>query len=89
MTSARIFVTLKDGILDPQGKAVQHAIDNLGIADVNEVRIGKLINLTFGEVSAAEALKLSREACEKLLANPVIEDYKIEVVAEDEKKHVG
>lgn len=83
MTSAKIFVTLKDGILDPQGKAVQHALHNLGIAALDEVRIGKLIKLNFGDVSRAEAQRLSQEACQKLLANPVIEDYRIELVTEE------
>ena len=58
----RIFVTLKPGVLDPQGRAVHHALDGLGYAGVNDVRIGRLI----------------AEMCEKLLANMVIENYRIE-----------
>ncbi len=83
MTSAQIFVTLKKGILDPQGKAVKHALDNLGLDAVDEVRVGKLIKLRFGNVSTEEARRLSQEACDKLLANPIIEDYRIELVTEE------
>ncbi len=80
MATARIFVTLKKGILDPQGKAVEHALQGLGIDAVKGVRVGKLISLTFEDVSETEARRLSDEACEKLLANPVIEDYEVELL---------
>ncbi len=80
MFLARIHVTLKNGILDPQGKTVQHALGNLGLAQIGEVRVGKLIELRFGEVSPDEARRLSEEACQRLLANPVIEDYEIELL---------
>jgi len=80
MFLARIHVTLKNGILDPQGKTVQHALGNLGLAQIDEVRVGKLIELRFGEVSPDEARRLSEEACQRLLANPVIEDYEIEIL---------
>lgn len=83
--TAKIYITLKNGILDPQGKTVHHALENLGINGIDEVHIGKLINLKFGDVSREEAEKLSREACKRLLANPVIEDYKIEFVTDDSK----
>ncbi len=80
MITAKINVTLKSGILDAQGKTVQHALHNLGIEDVAEVRMGKLILLTFGDISTEEAMRLSEEACKKMLANPVIEDYEIELI---------
>ncbi|MBU6206526.1 MAG: phosphoribosylformylglycinamidine synthase subunit PurS [Alphaproteobacteria bacterium] len=72
----RIFITLKTGVLDPQGKAVHHSLEGLGFAGVNDVRIGKLIELDVAEdVSEAQL----GEMCEKLLANTVIENYRIEV----------
>jgi len=71
----RIFVTLKGGVLDPQGKAIHHALDGLGFAGVNDVRAGKLIELDLADdVSDAQI----DEMCRKLLANTVIENYKIE-----------
>ncbi|MBD60069.1 MAG: phosphoribosylformylglycinamidine synthase [Citromicrobium sp.] len=71
----RIFVTLKPGVLDPQGRAVHHALDGLGFAGVEDVRIGRLIELEVAEDVTDERL---REMCEKLLANTVIENYRIE-----------
>jgi len=71
----RIFVTLKGGVLDPQGKAIHHALDGLGFAGVNDVRAGKLIELDLADdVSDAQI----EDMCRKLLANTVIENYKIE-----------
>ena len=71
----RIFVTLKGGVLDPQGKAIHHALDGLGFQGVNDVRAGKLIELDLADdVSDAQI----EEMCRKLLANTVIENYKIE-----------
>lgn len=71
----RIFVTLKNGVLDPQGKAVHHALSGLGFSGVNDVRIGKLVELDVAEGTSDAALA---EMCEKLLANTVIENYRIE-----------
>ncbi len=71
----RIFITLKNGVLDPQGKAVHHALSGLGFAGVNDVRIGKLIELDVAEGTSDAALE---EMCKKLLANTVIENYRIE-----------
>jgi len=71
----RIFVTLKNGVLDPQGKAVHHALSGLGFSGVNDVRIGKLVELDVAEGTNDAALA---EMCEKLLANTVIENYRIE-----------
>ena len=71
----RIFVTLKPGVLDPQGRAVHHALDGLGYAGVNDVRIGRLIELDVADDVSDETIA---EMCEKLLANMVIENYRIE-----------
>ena len=76
---AEIHITLKNGILDPQGKTVHHALENLGLENIENVRMGKLIRLDLGAVSKEKALALSDEACKKLLANPVIEDYEIQI----------
>lgn len=81
---AEIHITLKNGILDPQGKTVHHALENLGLENIEEVRIGKLIRLDFGSVSKEKALELGDEACKKLLANPVIEDYAIQIQSSEE-----
>ncbi len=74
----RIFVTLKTGVLDPQGRAVQHALTGLGFDGVNDVRIGKLIELDVAEGTSESALD---DMCKKLLANTVIENYRIEDAA--------
>jgi phosphoribosylformylglycinamidine synthase len=71
----RVYVTLKNGVLDPQGKAIHHALDGLGFAGINDVRAGKLIELDLDD-SVGEA---DVEAmCRKLLANTVIENFRIE-----------
>ena len=75
---ARIFVTLKGGVLDPQGKAIHHALDGLGFSGVNDVRAGKLIELDLADGTSDEDIDAM---CRKLLANPVIENYRIEKVA--------
>lgn len=71
----RIFVTLKNGVLDPQGKAIHHALENLEFSGVNDVRAGKLIELDVDDDVSDDALN---NMCEKLLANTVIEDFTIE-----------
>jgi phosphoribosylformylglycinamidine synthase subunit PurS len=78
---ARIFVTLKNGVLDPQGKAIGHALNGLGFGSVGEVRQGKLIELQLNETDEAKARADLKEMCEKLLANTVIEKYEIELKA--------
>ncbi|BCD62333.1 phosphoribosylformylglycinamidine synthase subunit PurS [Nitratiruptor sp. YY08-26] len=78
---AIVNIHLKEGVLDPQGKAVKHALGSLGFQDVEDVRVGKQIILTLKDgLSADEAKKEVEEMCEKLLANTVIEDYTIEIV---------
>jgi phosphoribosylformylglycinamidine synthase len=80
MIEAKIYITLKDGILDPQGKAVHHALENLGFGQIGSVRVGKFIQLQFANGTPEnDAERLALEACKKLLANPVIEDYRLEL----------
>lgn len=71
----RIFVTLKGGVLDPQGKAIHHALEGLGFAGVNDVRQGKLIELDLADGVSDDDIDAM---CRKLLANTVIENYRIE-----------
>ena len=73
-------ITLRPSILDPQGKAVAHALRDLGLADVADVRTGKHIVLTLDATSEAAARETARTACEKLLANPVTEDFEVVAV---------
>lgn len=75
---ALVFVTLKNDVLDPQGKAIQRASASLGHAAVRSVRQGKLFELELDAADRAAAERLARELAEKLLSNPVIEDYRIE-----------
>ncbi len=76
----RVFVTLKAGVLDPQGEAVRHALAALGFDGINGVRQGKVIELELAESDPARATSAGHEMCEKLLANTVIEDYSLEVL---------
>jgi phosphoribosylformylglycinamidine synthase subunit PurS len=71
----RIFVTLKTGVLDPQGKAIHHALEGLGFGGVNDVRAGKLIELDVDDATTDGAID---EMCRRLLANTVIENYRVE-----------
>ncbi|QIE53991.1 phosphoribosylformylglycinamidine synthase subunit PurS [Pikeienuella piscinae] len=75
----RIHVTLKDGVLDPQGEAVRHALGQLGFSGVNGVRQGKFLELDLDETDPARAEAAARHMCEKLLANTVIENYEVEI----------
>jgi phosphoribosylformylglycinamidine synthase PurS subunit len=76
----RVHVTLKNGVLDPQGKAIHHALEGLGFAGVNDVRAGKLIELDVADGTSDADVE---EMCRKLLANTVIENYRIERVEEN------
>ncbi len=78
---ARVHVTLKPGVLDPQGRAINHALHSLGFDQVGDVRQGKFfdIDLGYDDRDAAEAAV--KEMCERLLANPVVESYAIEIDA--------
>jgi len=74
---AKIHVTYKKGVLDPQGKAVHHALNDLGYNEVKQVNVGKYMEIRLEGVSEQEAQKRVREMCEKLLANTVIESYQV------------
>ena len=73
----RVLVSLKPGVLDPQGRAVHHALEGLGFKGVDDVRIGRTVELDVADDTSDEALN---EMCEKLLANTVIESYSVEMV---------
>ncbi|MBL4749831.1 MAG: phosphoribosylformylglycinamidine synthase subunit PurS [Amylibacter sp.] len=77
---ARVHVTLKNGVLDPQGAAVKHSLGTLGFDGVERVRQGKTIELDLSETDAAKAEAQVKDMCEKLLANTVIEDYSVEIL---------
>ena len=77
---ARVKVMLKEGVLDPQGEAVKHALNSLKYNKVESVRQGKLIEIDLNETSESRAKKSIQERCEKLLANTVIESYEIEII---------
>jgi len=75
---ARVFVTLKPGVLDPQGRAIHHALEGLGFGGIQDVRAGKLIELQLADATSDDDVEAM---CRKLLANTVIENFKIERVA--------
>ncbi|MGH6837587.1 MAG: phosphoribosylformylglycinamidine synthase subunit PurS [Methylocella sp.] len=75
----RVVVTLKDGILDPQGTAIEGALKSLGIACVNNVRQGKIFEIELATNDPIAAERLLRDACEKLLANQVVENFQVEL----------
>ncbi len=77
---ARITVTLKSGVLDPQGKAIEGALHSLGLSEIGGVRQGKLFEIELDAHDRAEAEELLGRACEELLANTVIENYRIEIL---------
>ena len=77
---AHVQVMLKQGVLDPQGEAVRHALGSLGFEGVNGVRQGKVIELDLAETDKAKAEASVRDMCEKLLANTVIESYRVDIV---------
>ena len=76
---ATVHVTLKQGVLDPQGKAVQHALESLDFGGVDSVRQGKFIELELTETDPKKAKAAVEEMCKKLLANTVIEDYRVDI----------
>ena len=77
---ARVTVTLKSGVLDPQGKAIEGALSSLAIPGVESVRQGKIFDIELSATDKAQAEAALRDACEKLLANTVVENYRIEIV---------
>ena len=76
---AKVHITLKNGVLDPQGKAVKNALGTLGFSGVEGARIGKYIEIDLAETNAVKAEAQVTEMCEKLLANTVIENYRVDV----------
>jgi phosphoribosylformylglycinamidine synthase len=83
---ARVHVRLKAGVLDPQGKAIGNALAALGFTGVSEVRQGKLIELDLAETDAGLAREQTEAMCRALLANPVIEDYTVEIMPEPARR---
>jgi phosphoribosylformylglycinamidine synthase subunit PurS len=75
----KIFVSLKSGVLDPQGKAIERSLHTLGYSEVQDVRMGKYLEFIVEASSHEAAESRIREMCEKLLANPIIEDYRFEI----------
>lgn len=78
---AFVHITLKNGVLDPQGKAIENALDHLGFTGVEAARQGKYIELDLTETDEAKAKEQVTQMCEKLLANTVIESYRIELAS--------
>jgi phosphoribosylformylglycinamidine synthase PurS subunit len=76
---ARIHITLKSGVLDPQGKAISHALGNLGFDGVTDVRQGKYIEVELAETDKTRARAMVEQMCKQLLANTVIENYAIDI----------
>ena len=76
---AKVYISYKDGILDPQGKTVGGALDSIGIKDIKNVRIGKYIEISFNKISKEKAEIITDESCRKLLANPNTETYRFEL----------
>ncbi len=79
--TVQVLVTPRPGLLDPQGKAIHHALASLGFDSVAAVRVGKAIHLELTAGSAAEAEAAARAMCDKLLANPVTEDFRVTAAA--------
>jgi phosphoribosylformylglycinamidine synthase subunit PurS len=78
----KIFISLKNGVLDPQGKAIERSLHTLGYGEAHDVRVGKYLELEIDAPSHAVAELRIREMCDKLLANTVIEDYRFEISSE-------
>jgi phosphoribosylformylglycinamidine synthase len=76
---ARVFVTPRNEVLDPQGKAVERALHGMGFEEVQQTRVGRYLELVVEGDDEAEATRRLTEMCERLLANPVVEDYRFEV----------
>ena len=77
---AKIYIRYKNGILDPQGTTVGHALNSMGFDAIHDVSVGKFIEMNFKDVSKEEAEKLTDESCKKLLSNPNTESYEYEIV---------
>ena len=77
--NAKVFVTLKNGVLDPQGKAAHGSLERAGYDFIKNIRIGKVIEIEIDDMDRAEAEEKLAEICEKLLANTVMENYRVEI----------
>ena len=77
---AKIYISYKEGILDPQGKTVNHALNAIGIKKINSVRMGKYIEMDFNGITSKQASEITDESCRKLLANPNTETYTFEII---------
>lgn len=86
---AKVYITLKPGLLDAQGKTVKSALEALGFTGVRDVRIGKYVEVELTHARAASARRDAERMCKKLLANPVIETYRVEVAAGSRVKARG
>ncbi len=80
MKKARVYVTLKKSVFDPQGKTIHEALKSLGYADVRDVRQGKFFEIELGDVTAEGAQALLEEVAQRVLSNPVIESYRVELL---------
>ena len=78
-----INISLKDGVLDPEGQAIQTSLSNLGFNDFENVRIGKQIILNIDKLDKSDVFKVADQMCQKVLANTVIENYKIEILEDN------
>jgi phosphoribosylformylglycinamidine synthase len=79
---AKVYVTLKEGVLDPQGKAIQHSVQLLGYGGIADVRQGKYFEIALdGSLAEAEARETAQKMAREVLSNPVIEDYRVEIEA--------
>jgi len=85
MYTARITVTIKKTILDPQGKTIEHSLQSIGFKNISGTRMGKYIKMNIDAASEKEAAAIAEDACRKLLANPVMEDYSF-IIEKTEKK---
>ena len=78
---AKVYIKYKDGILDPQGKVTSNALQSIGIKGINDLTIGKYIEIDFGDISKEEADKLTNQSCKKLLVNPNTQTYTYKIVS--------
>jgi len=85
MYKAKVNITLRKSILDPKGKAAHQALQNLGLNEIENVRIGKMIELNINTNDENEAGKIAESACKQLLANEVMEDFEIEILKNNKK----
>jgi phosphoribosylformylglycinamidine synthase subunit PurS len=79
MIKVRIYITLKEAVADPQGIAIKHALESLHFKEIQKVRIGKMITLTYNRKSKKKAIEDIDKMCKKILANPVTEEYRYEI----------